>query len=133
MDKTISKSEKDVRPRPHTQRRVPPNHSSANTLAAAQVPRCSLSAMAFLLSELVQYTTARCASHEELVSRLMNAGFEVGRRCIELVSYRCARSPKPESSPSALRRVRHAHLFACFAASICGRGSSALVSSCSLP
>lgn len=45
--------------------------------------------MAFLLSELVQYTTARCASHEELVSRLMNAGFEVGRRCIELVSYRC--------------------------------------------
>jgi hypothetical protein len=44
--------------------------------------------MAFLLSEFVQYTTARCASHEELVSRLMNAGFEVGRRAIELVSYR---------------------------------------------
>ena len=53
------------------------------------MPRCSLSTFAFLLSELVQYTTARCASHEELVSRLMNAGYEVGRRCIELVSYRC--------------------------------------------
>jgi hypothetical protein len=55
-----------------------------------QVGRCSLSAMAFLLSEFVQYTTARCASHEELVSRLMNVGFEVGRRAIEVVSYRYA-------------------------------------------
>lgn len=55
-----------------------------------QVPRCSLSTLAFLLSELVQYTTAQCASHDEMVSRLMNAGFEVGRRCIQLVAYRYA-------------------------------------------
>lgn len=53
-----------------------------------QVQRCSLSTLAFLLSELVQYTTAQCASHDEMISRLMNAGFEVGRRSIQLVSYR---------------------------------------------
>lgn len=63
-----------------------------NSTAAAQVPRCSLSSMAFLLAELVSYTTARCASHEELVARLLNAGFEVGRRAAELVNYRCARA-----------------------------------------
>ena len=54
-----------------------------------QVPRCSLSSMAFLLAELVAYTTARCAGHEELVARLLNAGFEVGRRAAELINYRC--------------------------------------------
>lgn len=44
--------------------------------------------MAYLLSELVQYTIARSASHEEVISRLMNAGFEVGRRAVEIVSSR---------------------------------------------
>lgn len=53
-----------------------------------EAPRCSLSSMAFLLSELVQYDTARCTSHDELVSRLMNAGFEVGQRAIEILNYR---------------------------------------------
>ena len=55
-----------------------------------QVAQCSLSSMAFLLSELVQYTVARSASHEEVISRLMNAGFEVGRRAVEIVSNRHA-------------------------------------------
>ena len=45
--------------------------------------------MAYMLSELVQYTIARSTSHEEVVSRLMNAGFEVGRRAVEIVSFRC--------------------------------------------
>lgn len=44
--------------------------------------------MAYMLSELVQYTIARSTSHEEVVSRLMNAGFEVGRRAVEIVSFR---------------------------------------------
>jgi Transport protein particle (TRAPP) component len=56
---------------------------------ASQVAQCSLSSLAFLLSELVQYSTSRCASHEEMVSRLSNAGYEVGRRAIELVTFRC--------------------------------------------
>ena len=58
-----------------------------------QVPRCSLSTVAFLLSELLQYTMARCASHEELVARLMNAGYEVGpplhRACQLQVCHSC--------------------------------------------
>lgn len=45
--------------------------------------------MAYMLSELVQYTIARSSSHEEVISRLMNAGFEVGRRAVEIVSFRC--------------------------------------------
>jgi hypothetical protein len=41
------------------------------------------------------------------VSRLMNAGYEVGRRCIELVSYRCVFSLSSLSAAKMGALLRH--------------------------
>ena len=61
--------------------------------------------MAYMLSELVQYTIARSSSHEEVISRLMNAGFEVGRRAVEIVSFRCCSTHMLASAVNALSQT----------------------------
>eukprot|EP00892_Ulva_mutabilis_P006782 jgi/Ulvmu1/4476/UM002_0201.1 len=74
--------------------------------ADREIAQCSLSSMAYLLSELVQYTVARSASHEEVISRLMNAGFEVGRRAVEIVSNRRDRTHMHMRPVTVLEVVR---------------------------
>lgn len=54
----------------------------------AEIPTVSLSAFAFLFSELIQYTVDRATSTSELEERLDKVGFEVGLRLLELLSYR---------------------------------------------
>lgn len=75
-----------------------------------QVPTCSLSSLAYLLSELIQYTQSRCRSHAEVESRLQNAGYEVGQRVVEILGYRCAPcrlAVCPPSYPTVLANVLH--------------------------
>lgn len=48
----------------------------------------SLSAFAYLYSELVQYHQSRVASISELERRLESAGYGVGLRVLELLAYR---------------------------------------------
>mmetsp|Transcript_12116 Transcript_12116/g.26205 ORF Transcript_12116/g.26205 Transcript_12116/m.26205 type:complete len:212 (-) Transcript_12116:73-708(-) len=56
----------------------------------------SLSAFAYLYSELVQYHQSRVASISELERRLESAGYGVGLRVLELLAYR-ARETKRET------------------------------------
>lgn len=83
-----------------------------------QVPTCSLSSLAYLLSELIQYTQSRCRSHAEVESRLQNAGYEVGQRVVEILGYRCAPCRLacaicPPSYPTVLANVlRESYLHA---------------------
>lgn len=48
----------------------------------------SLSAFAYIYSELVQYHQGRAASISELERRLESAGYGVGLKVLELVAYR---------------------------------------------
>jgi hypothetical protein len=48
----------------------------------------SLSAFAYLYSELVQYHQGRVASISELERRLESAGYGVGLKVLELLAYR---------------------------------------------
>lgn len=48
----------------------------------------SLSAFAYVYSELVQYHQGRAASISELERRLESAGYGVGLKVLELVAYR---------------------------------------------
>jgi hypothetical protein len=48
----------------------------------------SLSAFAYIYSELVQYHQGRAASISELERRLESAGYGVGLKILELVAYR---------------------------------------------
>ncbi len=48
----------------------------------------SLSAFAYVYSELVQYHQGRAASVSELERRLESAGYGVGLKVLELVAYR---------------------------------------------
>ncbi|KAF5830224.1 NO signaling/Golgi transport ligand-binding domain-containing protein [Dunaliella salina] len=52
-----------------------------------QVPTVSLSAYAYLLSELIQYAVDRANNVQELEDRLDGVGYEVGARLIERISY----------------------------------------------
>lgn len=54
----------------------------------------SLSAFAFLFSELVQYCQQRVSRVTELENRLEEVGFRVGERVLELCCYR-EKVPKP--------------------------------------
>ncbi|GLC37374.1 hypothetical protein PLESTB_001594200 [Pleodorina starrii] len=54
----------------------------------SEVPTVSLSAFAYLFSEYIQYLVDRANSISELEDRLEKAGFEVGLRVLELLSYR---------------------------------------------
>lgn len=53
-----------------------------------EIPTVSLSAFAYLFSELIQYTMDRASSTTELQERLDKVGYEVGYRVLELLSYR---------------------------------------------
>lgn len=48
----------------------------------------SISAFAYIYSELVQYHQGRAASISELERRLESAGYGVGLKVLELVAYR---------------------------------------------
>eukprot|EP00798_Chlamydomonas_sp_ICE-L_P023018 gene23018-30211_t len=53
-----------------------------------EIPTVSLSAFAFLFSEVIQYTMDRASSTGDLEDRLDKVGFQVGVRVLELLSYR---------------------------------------------
>mmetsp|Transcript_16323 Transcript_16323/g.27984 ORF Transcript_16323/g.27984 Transcript_16323/m.27984 type:complete len:204 (+) Transcript_16323:148-759(+) len=54
----------------------------------AEIPTVSLSAMTYLLSELIQYAIEKASSTNELEDRLDRVGFDAGARLLELVSWR---------------------------------------------
>lgn len=54
----------------------------------AEVPTVSLSAFAYLFSEYIQYLVDRANSISDLEERLERAGYEVGLRVLELLSWR---------------------------------------------
>mmetsp|Transcript_25616 Transcript_25616/g.65011 ORF Transcript_25616/g.65011 Transcript_25616/m.65011 type:complete len:202 (-) Transcript_25616:369-974(-) len=53
-----------------------------------EIPTVSLSAFAYLFSELIQYAMDRASSTVELDDRLDRVGYDVGLRMLELLSYR---------------------------------------------
>lgn len=53
-----------------------------------EIPTVSLSAYAFLTSEIIQYTMDNASSTSDLDERLDRIGYEVGVRYLELSSYR---------------------------------------------
>lgn len=55
---------------------------------ATTVVQVSLSAFAFLFSELVQYSQQRVSNVEELEARLKQVGQEVGERALEMLAWR---------------------------------------------
>jgi hypothetical protein len=62
----------------------------------------SLSAFAFLFSELVQYCQQRVSRVTELENRLEQVGFRVGERVLELCCYR----EKVRQNPNRFRPAR---------------------------
>ena len=78
---------------------------SLSPLAWVGEPQVSLSAFAFLFSELVQYCQQRVSRVTELENRLEEVGFRVGERVLELCCYRekvprCAKTPIVPFAPS---------------------------------
>ena len=71
----------------------------------------SLSAFAYLYSELVQYHQSRVASISELERRLESSGFGVGLKVLELLAYR-SREVRTHSTSNCV----HCHiiLFSCY-------------------
>jgi hypothetical protein len=61
---------------------------------SSRLAQVSLSAFAFLFSELVQYCQQRVSRVTELENRLEEVGFRVGERVLELCCYR-EKVPKP--------------------------------------
>jgi len=59
------------------------NHSRSSDVSSV-----SLSAFAYVYSELVQYHQGRAASISELERRLESAGYGVGLKVLECVAYR---------------------------------------------
>ena len=57
---------------------------------ALSAPRgeVSLSAFAYLFSEIVQYTQNRVASVSDLITRLEELGYSIGQKALELISIR---------------------------------------------
>lgn len=70
----------------------------------------SLSSFAYLFSELVQYSQTRVNSTQELETRLMNAGYGIGLKMLELVSYREKFGKKEKNVKSMLQFV-HTHIW----------------------
>lgn len=65
-----------------------PASSSGGRGSSGSGDGVSLSAFAYLYSELVQYHQSRVASISELERRLESAGYGVGLRVLELLAYR---------------------------------------------
>ncbi|KAL3780461.1 hypothetical protein ACHAWO_011784 [Cyclotella atomus] len=65
----------------------------------------SLSAFAYIYSELVQYHQGRAASISELERRLESAGYGVGLKILELVAYRAKESKRETRLMSILHFV----------------------------
>jgi len=57
--------------------------------------RVSLSAFAYMYSELVQYHQGRVASISDLERRLESAGYGVGLRVLEMLAYRAREVSAP--------------------------------------
>lgn len=57
-------------------------------ILSSRTEQVSLSAFAFLYSELVQYHQSRVSSISELEQRLVRSGYGVGFKVLELLSYR---------------------------------------------
>ncbi|KAG1678957.1 hypothetical protein FOA52_013020 [Chlamydomonas sp. UWO 241] len=72
-----------------------------------EVPTVSLSAFAFLTSEILQYTMDNASSTSDLDERLDRIGFEVGTRQLELLSWRADRQPRRR--PEVLDALRFVH------------------------
>ncbi|KAL1739203.1 NO signaling/Golgi transport ligand-binding domain-containing protein [Schizophyllum fasciatum] len=63
-------------------------------LNKTRIAEVSLSAFAFLFSELVQYTQKRVSGINDLERRLNTLGYRVGTRVLELMSWRAEASSK---------------------------------------
>ena len=64
------------------------NFEMNNHSRSSDVSSVSLSAFAYVYSELVQYHQGRAASISELERRLESAGYGVGLKVLECVAYR---------------------------------------------
>ena len=78
----------------------------AKQVQAQRDRQVSLSALAFLFSELVQYQTIKICSASDLECGLEQIGRSVGTRVIELLSYR-DRQIRRELSLIGILQVRH--------------------------
>uniref|UniRef100_A0A6U2GSP5 Trafficking protein particle complex subunit n=1 Tax=Chlamydomonas euryale TaxID=1486919 RepID=A0A6U2GSP5_9CHLO len=83
--------------------------------ARQEVPTVSVSAFAFLTSEILQYTLENASSTRDLDERLDRIGFEVGTRQLELLSWRLDRVPRRRTEILDALRFIHSvawpHLF----------------------
>eukprot|EP00882_Tetradesmus_deserticola_P015907 GHRQ01016963.1.p1 GENE.GHRQ01016963.1~~GHRQ01016963.1.p1 ORF type:complete len:203 (+),score=77.37 GHRQ01016963.1:626-1234(+) len=70
------------------------------------IPTVSLSAFAYLFSELISYAMDRAASITELEERLDRVGYDVGCRILELLSYR---ERATRRKPEILDILKHIH------------------------
>ncbi|EEB07561.1 TRAPP complex subunit Trs31 [Schizosaccharomyces japonicus yFS275] len=70
----------------------------------------SLSAFAFLFSELIQRTQSRVTGIQDFEERLNEHGFRVGQRLVELVVWR-ERSPKRETRVLGILQFIHSSLW----------------------
>uniref|UniRef100_A0A383WCE3 Trafficking protein particle complex subunit n=1 Tax=Tetradesmus obliquus TaxID=3088 RepID=A0A383WCE3_TETOB len=70
------------------------------------IPTVSLSAFAYLFSELISYAMDRAASITELEDRLDRVGYDVGCRMLELLSYR---EKATRRKPEILDMLKHIH------------------------
>eukprot|EP00986_Skeletonema_menzelii_P019943 scaffold29688_cov154-Skeletonema_menzelii.AAC.1 len=66
----------------------PLGRSGGRVSGSSDATSVSLSAFAYVYSELVQYHQGRAASVSELERRLESAGYGVGLKVLELVAYR---------------------------------------------
>ncbi|MEW5298598.1 MAG: hypothetical protein WDW38_000673 [Sanguina aurantia] len=71
-----------------------------------EVPTVSLSAFAYLFSELIQYAMDRASSTTDLEERLDKVGHAVGMRVLELLSYR---EKLVRRKPEILDMLRYIH------------------------
>lgn len=72
----------------------------------------SLSAVAYLLSEIISYCKEGVQSASELEDRLSDMGYPVGVRLLELVGYRDRKSNRETRILGILQFV-HTHIWAC--------------------
>ena len=69
-------------------RNLPPYSIKLYLCSSSEGTVVSLSAFAYIYSELVQYHQGRAASISELERRLESAGYGVGLKVLEMTAYR---------------------------------------------
>jgi len=83
----------------------PLGRSGGRVSGSSESTSVSLSAFAYVYSELVQYHQGRAASVSELERRLESAGYGVGLKVLELVAYRSKETKRETRLMSMLQFV----------------------------